>query len=242
VLEGEILICEDNKMNRELIRECLAKTMLKTVVAENGKEGVEMVLSRVQNGTKPFDLIFMDIRMPVMDGLAAGAEIGKLNTGTPVIAMASENTPADREKYLSHGMSGCLNKPFSSKELTDCLMKYIKPQGLSSSNEKKCIQDEDLRFEEDLKNKFIHIFVNNNKTKYNEIVKAVDEGDIKTAYLLVHSLKGNAGMIGKNRLQKAAEDVESLLKEENPDIDSVANHRAMGVLKAELEAVLNSEQ
>jgi CheY-like chemotaxis protein len=224
----------------------------KTVVAENGKEGVEMAVSRMQKGIKPFDLIFMDIYMPVMGGLDAVTEIGKLNTGTPVIAMTPDTTPADREKYLAHGMSECLNKPFTSKELSDCLMKHLKPQPPGPTNrnvadvppagEKKYIQDEDLRFEEDLKNKFIRIFVNNNKTKYDEITKAIADGDIKTAHRLAHSLKGNAGMIGKKRLQRAAEDVQNLLKEENPDLESEANRSAMEILKAELEAVINNEQ
>jgi signal transduction histidine kinase/CheY-like chemotaxis protein len=245
VFAGEILICEDNKMNREIICERLAGIGLKTVAAKNGKEGVEITVSRVQNGTKPFDLIFMDIHMPVMDGLEAATEIGKLNTGTPVIAMTPDNTHADREEYLAHGMSDCLNKPFTQEELSDCLTKYLKPQtgvtGHSSVNEKKHIREEDLRFEEDLKNKFIRIFVNNNKNKYNEIAKAVDSGDIKTAHRLVHSLKGNAGMIGKNSLQKAAGDVQNLLKEDNPNLESESCRLAMGVLKAELEAVLNNE-
>jgi CheY-like chemotaxis protein len=250
VFEGEILICEDNIMNQDLICERLVRAGLKTVAAENGKEGVEMVLSRMQSNTKPFDMIFMDIFMPVMDGLEAATEITKLNTGTPIVAMTSNITSADREKYSAHGMSDSLSKPFTSKELSDCLMKHLKPLSpvgrnvadISFQIEKKFIQDDDLRFEEDLKNKFIRIFVNNNKTKYDEIAKAVNDRDIKTAHRLAHSLKGNAGMIGKTRLQKAAEDVEMLLNEENLDLASVAKHPAMGVLKAELEAVINNEQ
>jgi CheY-like chemotaxis protein len=241
---GEILICEDNKMNRELICERMAREGIKTTVAENGKEGVDAVVSRIQNGTKPFDLIFMDIYMPVMGGLDAATEIGKLKTGTPVIAMTPDNTPADREEYLAHGMADSLNKPFTSKELTECLVKYLKPQPVSPAppNEKKYIQDGDIRFEEELKNKFIRIFVNNNKNKYNEITKAVDGGDIKTAHRLAHSLKGNAGMIGKKRLQRAAGDVQDLLKEENLYLESEVYHSVMGALKSELEAVINNEQ
>ena len=125
--DGLILLCEDNKMNQEVISSRFAKLGLKTVTASNGRECVEIVQDRVKNSEKPFDLIFMDILMPVMDGVDATTEIIKLNTGTPIIAMTSVNISSDREKYISCGMSECMSKPFTSKELLECLMKYLTP-------------------------------------------------------------------------------------------------------------------
>jgi CheY-like chemotaxis protein len=124
---GEVLLCEDNKMNRDLIREHLTKVGLTSVVAENGLEGVEAFKSRAQKHKKPFDLVFMDIQMPVMGGVEAGAEILKMNTGTPVIAMTASGSTADKEQYASCGMQGCLVKPFTSQELWACLLKHLTP-------------------------------------------------------------------------------------------------------------------
>jgi HPt (histidine-containing phosphotransfer) domain-containing protein len=92
--------------------------------------------------------------------------------------------------------------------------------------------------DEKLKEKLITIFVNKNNDVCGDIKKAIDSGDIKLAHRLAHSLKGSAGIHGKTRLQKAAGDVENLLKEENPHHESAEYQSAMIVLKAELDTVL----
>ncbi|MDR0313463.1 MAG: response regulator [Treponema sp.] len=232
VFEGEILLCEDNRMNQEQISDRLAKFGLKTIVAENGKKGVEIVASRVINGIKPFALIFMDMYMPVMDGLEAAAEIGKLNTGTPIIAITADSSFAEKSKqYADAVISGSLNKPFTSKDLLDCLMKYLTPTAQGASDKPQ--EDEKLR------TKLIYFFMESNRNIYNEIIKAIEEGDIKTAHRFSHSLKSNADMLGKTRLKKAAEEVQNLLLSgEDLSPKSAADWPIMSILKTELNAVL----
>ncbi|MDR2728072.1 MAG: response regulator, partial [Chitinispirillales bacterium] len=99
--EGEILLCEDNSMNQQVICEHLARVGLKTVVAVNGKEGVDMVKNRALNGGKQFDLIFMDIHMPVMDGLEAADRISEIDAKIPIIALTADIMTDARESYLS---------------------------------------------------------------------------------------------------------------------------------------------
>jgi CheY-like chemotaxis protein len=228
VFEGEVLLCEDNKMNQELICERLTRAGLKTITAENGRDGVEITASRIQSGIKPFDLIFMDIYMPIMDGFEAATEIGKLNTGTPIIAMTASSDPAEKDRFAAHGMSDHVNKPFTSQELLACLMKYLKPVNSDSPNE-------DPQSEEKLKIKLINNFLTGNKTVYDEIIKAIDEKDIKLAHRLAHTLKSNAGMLGKTRLQEAAGDTEHLLENE----ENRTNQSVLNILKTELEAAIN---
>jgi CheY-like chemotaxis protein len=238
VFEGDVLLCEDNKMNQELICDRLKKAGLKTTVAENGKKSVELVTSRVHDGIPPFDLIFMDIYMPVMDGYEAASEIGRLNTGTPIIAVSANDNPAERERCIARGMSDYLNKPFTSQELSACLMKHLKPGGGEAANliayTARNSQNADIRTEEKLKIRLINNFLKNNKTACHNITKAIDEGDIKLAHRLAHTLKSNAGILGKTRLQKAAEDVEALLANE----ENRMNQAAMIIFKTELDAVL----
>ena len=230
--EGEILLCEDNAMNRQVICEHLARVGLETVVAENGKIGVELVQSRIEKGEKQFDLIFMDMHMPVMDGFEASAKIIAFNTGVPIVALTANVMSHDREIYKTYGINDCLGKPFSSQELWRCLMKYFTPVSTGDANK----DAEDSPPEADLKfrQKLQLMFIKGNQNKYEEIVKAIEEGDIKLAHRLAHTLKSNAGQIGITSLQQAAGDVEGSLNDGKNNVTT----QQMALLKTELDAAL----
>ena len=125
-LKGVVLVCEDNEMNQLVICEHLSRVGLKSEVAINGKIGLDMVRERAEEGKEPFDLILMDMHMPVMDGLDAAEKIFELNTGTPIVAMTANVMLNDRELYRKRGMMDCVGKPFTSQELWAVLVKYIK--------------------------------------------------------------------------------------------------------------------
>ncbi|MCL2276419.1 MAG: ATP-binding protein [Treponema sp.] len=127
VFNGEILLCEDNPMNQQVICEHLARIGFKTTVAWNGRIGLDMVKRRILSEKKQFDLIFMDIHMPVMDGIEAAKKIRRLDKDIPIIAMTANVMSDDRKNYLISGMQDCVCKPFTSQELWHCLIKYFKP-------------------------------------------------------------------------------------------------------------------
>jgi signal transduction histidine kinase/CheY-like chemotaxis protein len=108
-----VLICEDNRMNQEVVCEHLSRGGIRTMVADNGKAGVDAVRKRVEDGKPPFDVIFMDRFMPVMDGIEAASKIMNLDTGTPIIAMTANIMAGEKEKYRKNGMPDCLGKPFT---------------------------------------------------------------------------------------------------------------------------------
>ena len=227
--EGEVLLCEDNAMNQQVICEHLARVGLKTVVAENGKVGVDTVQSRMQKGEKQFDLIFMDMHMPVMDGLEAAAKIIELNTGIPIVALTANVMSQDRELYKAIGMVDYIGKPFTSQELWLCLMKFFAPIDWKTEDKAQYAKVED-----ELHQKLIINFVNSNRNKFNEIKDAIYIKDIRLAHRLAHTLRGNAGQLKKPALQKAAEDVESRLKN---NINNVTPEQ-MTALEKELNTVL----
>jgi len=227
--EGEVLLCEDNPMNQQVVFEHLARVGLKTVVADNGKIGYDMVKSRLDNHEKQFDLIFMDMHMPVMDGLEASTKIKELNLNVPIVAMTANIMFNDREIYRRSGMIECVGKPFTSQELWRCLMKYFTPT--SSGIDKNVNLEANVEFQK----KFHGLFVKNNSNKYQELIDALDAGDIVLAHRLVHSLKSDAGQIGKIILQKAAADVEQNLKEGK----KLVTAEQLNILKMELDLVLN---
>ena len=233
--EGEILLCEDNTMNQQVICEHLARVGLKTVVAENGKIGVEIVENRIKEGKKLFDLIFMDMHMPVMDGIEASAKIIALNTGIPIVAMTANIMSSDREIYKQSGMNDCVGKPFTSQELWRCLHKYLKPaNGITAPQKKTAANDVPIDYDLEFKKALQEMFLKSNPTKIAEITKALQDADIKLAHRLVHTLKGNAGQIGRSALQKIAAEVEGRLKEGENHV----TQEQMALLEKELNAAL----
>jgi len=229
VFEGEILLCEDNVMNQQVICEHLARIGLKTVVADNGKIGIDIVQNRIKNSEKLFDLIFMDMHMPVMDGLEASAGIFQLKTGMPVVALTANVLTSDREIYRSNGINDCIGKPFTSQELWRCLLKYLKPVSAKTKNLLSLNPDSDEEFGRKLK----IMFFKSNKNKYNEILYELNN-DIKQAHRMAHSLKSNAGQIGKGSLQAAAEEVERGLAK---GVNNVTE-KQFSLLETELNKVL----
>jgi len=227
--KGEILICEDNSLNQQVICGHLARVGLSTVVAHNGREGVDIVEQRAKYGKKPFDLIFMDIHMPVMDGLEAASKIAEFKTKTPIVALTANIMSNDMELYRISGMAECLGKPFTAKELWRCLVKYIAVESFSHTDAGR-LSDEDEKMLKKLKINF----VKNNETIYNKIIEAADSGDIKSAHRLAHTLKSNAAQIGKKQLQSIAAVVETMLSEGK----NLLTEEQKNSLEAELKSVL----
>jgi len=226
--DGLVLVCDDNIMNQEVICDHLTGVGLRPVVAENGKIGVKMVQERKLKGDPAFDLIFMDMFMPVMDGIEAASKILELNTGTPIVAMTANIMASDLENYKKHGMPDYVGKPFTSQELWRVLLKYLTPVGSSAITDEKNESDE-------LQKKLKINFIKNNQNIYTEIEEAINAGDIKLAHRLVHTLKGNAGMIGSIALQSIAAEIEELLISEAVSISG----SKMELLKNELTVVIN---
>jgi CheY-like chemotaxis protein len=229
MFKGKVLICEDNLMNQQVVCKHLAKVGLETVVANNGREGVDIVAARMQKGEEPFDLIFMDIHMPVMDGLDAATKITELGVKTPIVALTANIMANDLEHYVTSGMVGYVGKPFSTQELWSCLLEHLTP--VSSASVDKYIQ----RIEEETFLKQLQLnFVKSSQNTCANIKTALDQGDIKLAHRLAHTLKGTAGQIGEKRLQEAAAVTEGMLLDEK----NLLTAEQMHTLEMELTSVL----
>jgi len=226
--DGLVLICEDNPMNQQVITEHLARVGLHAVIAENGKIGTEKVQERIESGQEPFDLIFMDIFMPVMDGVEAAVKITGLDTGTPIVAMTANVMTGELENYKMNGMSDYIGKPFTTQELWRCLLKYITPVSFDFVDEAAEARDNN-----ELQKKLRAKFVKDNHSKYKDITDAITAKDITFAHSLAHTLKGTAGMIGMTALQNAAAEIESLLKD-----GTIPGTKYMQTLETELNSVI----
>lgn len=117
-----ILMAEDNAMNRMYASKLLEKWNIKQVHANDGHEAVELATKQ------HFDLILMDIQMPVMDGYEAAIQIRNSvnpNQNTPIIALTASVMAAEQSKAISVGMNGVLTKPFMPSQLEEVLSKYL---------------------------------------------------------------------------------------------------------------------
>ena len=206
-LNGLVLVCDDNPMNREVVCEHLSRVGLHATVAENGEIAVDKVRERLEMNEKPFDLVLMDIFMPVMDGNEAASKIAALGTGVPIVAMTANVMLSDIETYKKHGMPDYLGKPFTARELWRVLLKYLP----NAEPEAKSGNTGEEEPDEELIEKMRLSFNKNNHGKYDELVEAIESSDLKLAHRLAHTLKGNAGMIGKKKLQRLAAEAEAAL-------------------------------
>ena len=229
IFSGEVLVCEDNTLNQMVISDHLLKVGLKSVIAANGKIGVDLVKKRVKNNEKPFDLIFMDIHMPELDGLEAAKQIFEIDIKTPIIALTANIMTNDRETYIKAGMCDCLPKPFVAYELWSCLLKYLHPVSMSVIK-----KEVDFAEEEEQKMELITAFVNGNKSAYKDLNDAIEEGNKKLAHRIAHTLKGVAGIVGQTKLSNAAQTVEQTLAGENLEL----LNKQMKTLEVELNAAL----
>jgi two-component system, sensor histidine kinase and response regulator len=129
---ARVLLVEDNEINQQVATELLEQAGMVVTVAENGKKGMEIVQSSV------FDLVVMDMQMPVMDGYTATREIRKweaslpksgegARTRVPVVAMTAHAMVGEREKCVEAGMDDYLTKPIDPDQLYGILLKWIKP-------------------------------------------------------------------------------------------------------------------
>jgi signal transduction histidine kinase/FixJ family two-component response regulator len=117
--KAAILVAEDNKVNQLLVLHMLQEYGIDPVFRENGSEVMELL----SKGS--FDLLLLDIQMPVMDGYKTIQEIRGKDISMPVVAMTAYVMPGEKEKCLAAGMNDYLAKPIEEQELQAVLMKYL---------------------------------------------------------------------------------------------------------------------
>ena len=118
--EKKVLLVEDEETNIILIQEFLSITQIRIDVSKNGKNAVE----RIETGEK-FDLIVMDIKMPIMNGLEATIKIKNINPAIPVIAQTAYALSEEREQALEAGCDDYITKPIRRDDLIALMAKYI---------------------------------------------------------------------------------------------------------------------
>ncbi len=215
-LELSILLVEDNKTNQLLAKTRLERWKCKVDIANNGIEGVKKVQKNM------YDLILMDIQMPVMDGYEASKiiknDISKKAAQIPIIAMTAYATNADISRAKTSGMDDYIFKPFKPKELYNILEKYGKPSkgrnlrdayskqdNAEVTTEKKYI---DLRFlyeetqgESSILILLIESFLKDFKEFFEVVNKEFKHKNWKALYEATHKIKPSITMFGISQME-----------------------------------------
>jgi CheY-like chemotaxis protein len=123
----KVLLAEDHPVNQMLARELLQREACEVSVAVNGLQAVHQVESAACDGV-PFDVVLMDMQMPIMDGVTATRSIRAIPAvaGLPIIAMTANAAAAERERCLEAGMNDHLAKPFDVNVLVGLLKPYLR--------------------------------------------------------------------------------------------------------------------
>jgi signal transduction histidine kinase/CheY-like chemotaxis protein len=121
---GRVLVAEDSQINQVVIRGMLRRLGFDPVICPTGDEAVRLVLSDPISAGQPFDMVFMDCQMPVMDGFEATRRIREHNTKIPIVALTASALAGDRELCLAAGMDDYLSKPLDLNSLQQMIERW----------------------------------------------------------------------------------------------------------------------
>ena len=210
----KILVAEDYDINRILMASLLDK--YPNITYEFAFDGEEAVNKAT---TSPYDIIFMDVNMPKINGLDATKIIRqKLKIDIPIIALTANALKGDREKFLAAGMDDYIAKPIKVKELQRVIAAYTPVQKsvvqkdeqeitLNFSELLKAIQSR-LELDDAIIIKLLHVFTKNIKDSLQELEDAFKNNDKERLLNLAHKLKGSASTLALDTIAKIMEDIE----------------------------------
>ncbi len=254
---ARILLVEDNQINREIAIHFFKKLNLNVEVAHDGLEAI----NKIKENELTYDCVFMDVKMPVMDGLEATRSIRRDTRfqSLPIIAMTAHAMKGDRELCLDAGMNDYISKPIgvvaldrvlrkwvgSKEEMGNTLDSLVKPQRTVCGNSFPKLPGIDVpddyrgeKGQEEFYRKMLVRFHQENHQFKSKIQGALEAGDVKLAQFLIHSIRGSTSALGAKRLSVAAEHIESLFRKGQKNIDNTLWNGFFD----EMEKVLSSIQ
>ena len=201
----KILLCEDNLLNQKLVKSVIANFGFEVDVAENGEAGIALL------SKNKYDLVLMDLQMPVKDGYQTTEYIrNEMNLAIPIIAMTAHSLAGEQERCYKVGMDAYVPKPFKQAALLEAikkvLSKEIKPAqkrelDLSYLEEMSC---GDVKFKQEM----ISLFIKTIPGQAAELEKAFNDNNIDTVKKLSHHMKSSLDIFLLDDLSNALSVIE----------------------------------
>ncbi len=236
-----VLLVEDNEINQLVAKEIIVNQGALVTVVSNGKEAIEQI-DRIK-----YDIVLMDIQMPVMSGYEATSIIrkNKKNKTIPIIAMTANARSIDREKAIKSGMDDFISKPIDIKQLFKTIVKWLEPDkrkdisGIISLKEDTGISQKKVsplnlpgfNIEQGLKRvngdlklyiNLLKIFYRTNENCIKKMKKKLLQKDFASLRKSVHKIKGSSGNLGAESLYDTAGKLENaLVNNHMPEIDGL---------------------
>ena len=229
---GKVLIADDLEVNQFILNSMLAQLGIVADFANNGLEALDKVKKN------NYDLVFMDCRMPVMDGYEATKQIKLLNSEKskiPIIALTANAGKKDKQVCYDAGMDGFLSKPYTEEEIINIIKVWISKEQSEIMSETKKSAEEiknhvlDLKqfnaIKDTLGDKFIS-FAEGMPDKYrvyfDDINTALIEGNMSVVHEKSHALKGLSALIGAVGVSKLAASLEQAGAEKDLEAANLA--------------------
>lgn len=252
---GHILLAEDSAANRIVASGILERAGYTLDTAEDGQKALDTLL------TSHYDLVLMDVRMPVMDGLEATRKIRKQEnasasaTRLPIIAMTANTSDADRQRCLRAGMDDFVPKPVDTKQLLNVLSQNIRISGsgdMNTASQDKPLHEEanhthpllDVTIIEQLAEdtspealpKMLHLFIDEIITRSTRLQDDVVSHAWDNMENEAHTLKSCAGTFGALELQSIAKLIEAACRDKDPAAIEQQTAMLADVIKLTLSA------
>jgi CheY-like chemotaxis protein len=223
---GSILLVEDNDINQQYLSRLLSEEGFNITIAQNGAVALEILL------VKTFDLILMDLQMPVMDGHEAILHIKEIPNlaDIPIVALTAHAMKKDRKRAIDAGCVGFLTKPIRKDDLTSEVATHI---GIPQTT----VHPPKTTYRESMKDIY-QDFLDSLPEEAKRLAQAVAHNDFRAAGRIGHDLKGLAGVFGQDILSKTGKSIETAARDEDPE--SLENLLAQ--LEGAIEAILAEEE
>jgi CheY-like chemotaxis protein/HPt (histidine-containing phosphotransfer) domain-containing protein len=234
-----ILLCEDNILNQKLARNVIEKFGFDLDIANNGQEGIDLLLKN------EYDLILMDLQMPVKDGYQTTISIRKeLKLDIPIIAMTAHSLVGEQQKCFDIGMNGYVAKPFKQQELLDRIQTvmdsrpkdYLFNDNLSTRNVDFSYLDELSGGNVDFRDEMIDLFVHKIPNDLDLLEQLVDDENYANIKRLTHDMKPSLSMFQLTKEVNYLEQLENSAK--NQSISAEVKKK-FGAFKQELLDIID---
>lgn len=218
----EVLLCEDNKTNQFIAKTLLDQAGYHVEIAENGQVGVDLV----RKYPTRFDVVLMDLHMPILNGYDATRVIHDINPDLLVVAMTADAIMGVEEKCKEVGIHHFISKPFDPSKLAKTIHDLVLDRHgyIPSSNQKvDTISTDETLVEslglantggnKELYKVLLDIFLQENEHTLEELNKSIAKSDWESAVGIVHKIKGSCGTIGAKALNQVCVDLQNALNQ-----------------------------